>query len=159
MRLEHKAGTDIIYELSVRLYPSPFESFREAISNAFDEGSKKVSLHASTKEIVVEDWGEGIKDVDKFATFGEAAKAKLGGEIIGEKGLGKLSLLRLGKKVNFRTNNDEYGISILMTPEYLDYEIGKVDKYLTHRGTQIVIPNPETVPPTDELATYLSRVP
>lgn len=105
MRLEHKAGTDIIYELAVRLYPSSLEPFREAISNALDEGSNKIEIHASNQEIVVDDWGGGIDDVENFAKFGEASKAGLGGEIIGQKGLGKLSLLRFGEKVNFRTNS------------------------------------------------------
>lgn len=104
MRLEHKAGIDIIYELAVRLYPSSLESFREAISNALDEGSRKVEIQTSLKEIIVEDWGEGIRDPEKFAIFGEATKAKLGGEIIGEKGLGKLSLLRLAKKNGISKN-------------------------------------------------------
>lgn len=157
MRLQHKAGVDIIYELALSLYPSPLESYREAISNALDEGSKRVEIQNSGKEIIVEDWGEGIKDVEKFAVYGEAAKAKLGGEIIGEKGLGKLSLLRLGKKVEFRTNNGEYGIDIVMIPECLDAEMGGLNKFLNHKGTQVIVPSPESVPPTDELSNYLKK--
>jgi Histidine kinase-, DNA gyrase B-, and HSP90-like ATPase len=157
MKLEHKAGKDIIYELAIRLYPSSLESFREAISNSLDEGSNKVEIQVSIKEIVFDDWGEGIKNIEKFATFGEAMKANLGGEIIGEKGLGKLSLLRLAEKVNFRTNNGEYGIDIIMTPEYLDYDIGSVNKFLDHKGTRIIIPTPKEVPPIEDLSNYLKR--
>lgn len=157
MRLEHKAGTDIIYELAVRLYPSSLEPFREAISNALDEGTDKVEIQASNQEIIVEDWGRGIHDVENFSKFGEASKAGLGGEIIGQKGLGKLSLLRFGDKVNFRTNNGEYGIDIIMTPKDFEYNIGSVNKFLDHQGTRIIIPNPKGVPPTDDLSNYLKK--
>jgi len=34
MRLEHKAGIDIVYELALRLYPSSLESFREACTDS-----------------------------------------------------------------------------------------------------------------------------
>jgi hypothetical protein len=158
MRLEHKAGTDIIYELAVRLYPSSLEPFREAISNALDEGTNKVDLQVSNQEILVEDWGGGIDDVEKFSKFGQASKAGLGGEIIGQKGLGKLSLLRFGEKVNFRTNNAEIGMDIIMTPQDFEYDIKSATKFLDHQGTRIIIPNPKGVPPIDDLANYLKKV-
>jgi len=157
MRLEHKAGIDIIYELALRLYPSSLESFREAISNSLDEGSKKVEITVSRNEVIVEDWGEGIQDLEKFRTFGDYTKAKRGGETIGMKGLGKLSLLRMGKNVNFRTNNGKYGIDIIMTPEYLDANMGALEEYLQHQGTRVNILNPVEVPSSDELSDYLKR--
>lgn len=157
MRLEHKAGTDIIYELAVRLYPSSLEPFREAISNALDEGTDKVEIQSSNQEIIVEDWGGGINDVENFSKFGEASKAGLGGEIIGQKGLGKLSLLRFGDKVNFRTSNGKYGIDIVMTPKDFEYNIGAVNEFLDHQGTRVIIPNPKGVPPTDDLSNYLKK--
>ena len=89
MRLEHKAGPDIIYELAVRLYPTPLETFREAIANSLDEGSNKIDIQISLNEILLEDWGEGIDNVDKFVMFGQYSKAALAGEVIGQKGLGK----------------------------------------------------------------------
>ena len=36
----HEIGRDLIPELATRVYSSQLDSFREAISNAFDEGSK-----------------------------------------------------------------------------------------------------------------------
>lgn len=157
MRAEHKAGADIIYELAVRLYPSSLEPFREAISNALDEGSNKIEIQASNQEIIVEDWGEGIDDMEKFFEFGQASKAGLGGEVIGQKGLGKLSLLRFGDNVNFRTNNKEVGMDIVMTPKDFQYDIRSANKFLDHQGTRIIIPNPKGVPPTDELSNYLKK--
>ena len=80
MKWQHEAGSDIVWELSMSLYPSALQSFREAISNALDEGTKKVEIQASLQEIIVEDWGAGITDIDKFKKFGDYGKAKLGGE-------------------------------------------------------------------------------
>jgi hypothetical protein len=157
VRLEHKAGIDIVYELALRLYPSSLESFREAISNSLDEGSKKVEIQASWKEVCVEDWGEGIQDLEKFRTFGDYTKSKRGGETIGMKGLGKLSLLRMGKNVKFRTNNGKYGIEINMTPEYLDANVGAKEEYLQHQGTRVDILNPAEVPSNDEIVDYLKQ--
>lgn len=155
-RLEHKAGIDIVHELALRLYPSCFESFREAISNCLDEGSKRVEILTSFNRVVVEDWGKGIEDLEKFRTFGDYAKAKRdGGETIGMKGLGKLSLLRMGKTVNFKTNNGRFGIDITMTPEFLDTNMGAMEEFLPHQGTRIEIENPAEVPTNEDLADYL----
>ncbi len=159
VKLEHKAGPTLIRELALRLYPSAFESFREAISNAFDEGSKKVEVICSNNEIIFEDWGEGIHDIDRFFMAGQDSKANLGGETIGQKGLGKLALLRLKNEVEFRTNNGEVGIDIMMSIEGFEPPQYKAaNKFIDHRGTQIVIKNPDIVPPTDELSEYLKRV-
>ena len=159
VKLEHKAGPTIIRELALRLYPSPLESFREAIANAFDEGSNKVDIICSNNEIIVEDWGEGIEDVEKFRMYGQDTKASLGGEIIVEKGLGKLALLRLKNEVEFRTNNGEVGIYFIMSIEGFDPpQYRAVNKFLDHQGTQIIIKNPDVAPPTDELAEYLKKV-
>jgi len=159
VRLEHKAGPDIIHELAVNLYPSSLESFREAIANSLDEGSKKVELQVSLKEVIMEDWGQGIRDIEQFRLFGQYAKTtRFDGEVIGMKGLGKLSLLRLGTTVNFRTNNGEYGIDVVMTPESLDATIGARDKFVPHQGTRVVIPTPKGIPPIEELSEYLRKV-
>lgn len=157
MRLEHKAGIDIIYELALRLYPSCLESFREAISNSLDEGSKRIQIQCSRNQVMVEDWGEGITDLEKFRTFGDYTKAKRSGETIGMKGLGKLSLLRMGRNVVFDTNNGKFGININMTPEYLDADMGAKEEFLEHPGTKVNITNPMEVPSTSDLSDYLKR--
>jgi hypothetical protein len=158
MRLEHKAGIDIVRELALRLYPSCFESFREAISNCLDEGSKKVEILITRTKVVVEDWGKGIEDLEKFRTFGDYAKAKRNGdETIGMKGLGKLSLLRMGKIVTFKTNNGRFGIDITMTPEFLDTNMGGKEEFLLHQGTRVDVESPSEVPSIEELSDYLKR--
>lgn len=102
----HEIGRDLIHELATRVYGSQLDSFREAISNAFDEDSKHVALSMKKDRIVIEGWGNGIKDYDEFRRFGQASKKlRTDGETIGEKGLGKLSLLNLGNSVCFETSN------------------------------------------------------
>jgi hypothetical protein len=157
MRLEHKAGIDLVHELALRLYPSSLESFREAISNCLDEESKRIEILASKSRVVVEDWGKGIEDLEKFRTYGDYAKSTRGGETIGMKGLGKLSLLRMSKTVTFKTNNGRFGIDITMTPQYLEARHGDKAEFLPHQGTKVEVSNPVEVPPTDELENYLRR--
>ena len=127
------------------------------MSNSFDEESPKVSIEIKPKEVSMEDWGKGIEEIESFVMFGQATKAEAAGEKIGEKGLGKLSLLRVGKNVTFLTNNGETGLSILMTPEYFDCDTKSAARYLDHRGTKIIIPNPVEVPIIPELQKYLAR--
>lgn len=112
----HEVGKDLIPELAMRVYSSYLDSFREAISNSFDENSKKVALSISNDKIVIEDWGKGIKDYNEFRKFGQASKkSRKGEEVIGEKGLGKLSLLNLGKVICFETNHGKEGMKFYMT--------------------------------------------
>ena len=72
----HEIGMDLIPELATRVYSSQLDSFREAISNAFDEDSKHVALSMKNDRIVIEDWGNGIKDYDEFRSFGQSSKKR-----------------------------------------------------------------------------------
>jgi len=44
-----------------------------------------------------------------------------------------------------------------MTPQDFDYDAGAVNKFLSHRGTRIIIPEPQGIPPIDELASFLKK--
>ena len=70
----HQVGRDLIPELAMRVYSSQLDSFREAISNAFDENSKKIVISTSKDKIAIEDWGNGIRDYNEFRKFGQASK-------------------------------------------------------------------------------------
>jgi histidine kinase/DNA gyrase B/HSP90-like ATPase len=136
----HEIGRDLIPELATRVYSSQLDSFREAISNAFDEDSKQVELTITRDKIVIEDWGNGIRDYDEFRKFGQASKKQRQGEIIGEKGLGKLSLLNLGNSVCFETNNGRMGIQFHMNLTGFSKPVyGKNKSFLAHKGTRITI--------------------
>lgn len=136
----HEIGRDLIPELATRVYSSQLDSFREAISNAFDEDSKQVELTIMQEKIVIEDWGKGIRDYDEFRKFGQASKKHRQGEIIGEKGLGKLSLLNLGNSVCFETNNGKIGIQFHMNFTGFSKPVyGKSKSFVDHKGTRIII--------------------
>jgi Histidine kinase-, DNA gyrase B-, and HSP90-like ATPase len=157
----HELGRDLIPELAMRVYSSQLDSFREAISNAFDENSQKVVLSASNHKITIEDWGNGIKDYDEFRKFGQASKkSRKEKEVIGEKGLGKLSLLNLGRTVCFETNNGKMGIKFYMTLSGFTSPIYKKDSaaFISHRGTKITITKLATTPDIGELTAYLKKV-
>jgi hypothetical protein len=156
----HEVGKDLIPELAMRVYSSHFDSFREAISNAFDENSQKAVLSISDDKIVIEDWGNGIQDYDEFRKFGHASKKSRKGEVIGEKGLGKLSLLNLGGVVCFESNNGRMGMKFYMTLEGFTSPIYKKDTnaFISHRGTKITITKLATATPDmDELTAYLKK--
>lgn len=156
----HEVGKDLIPELAMRVYSSHFDSFREAISNAFDENSQKVVLSISDDKIVIEDWGNGIQDYDEFRKFGHASKKSRKGEVIGEKGLGKLSLMNLGGIVCFETNNGNTGMKFYMTLEGFTSPIYRKDTnaFILHRGTKITITKlATTTPDMEELTAYLKK--
>jgi hypothetical protein len=137
----HEVGRELIPELAMRVYSSPLDAFREAISNAFDENSQKVVLFISNDKIAIEDWGNGIRDYDEFRKFGQASKKlrkEEEGEVIGEKGLGKLSLLNLGNCVCFETNNGNVGMKFYMTLGGFSSPIyKKTAAFVSHVGTRI----------------------
>src|SRR5215212_9896842 len=156
----HEVGKDLIPELAMRVYSSYLDSFREAISNSFDENSKKVALSISDDKIVIEDWGEGIKDYNEFRKFGQASKkSRKGEEVIGEKGLGKLSLLNLGKVICFETNNGKEGMKFYMTLDGFSSPICKkvTTVFVSHRGTRITITKLVNIIQVDELSVSLKR--
>ena len=162
LQIEHQAGSGLINELSKRVYRSPMESFREVISNSIDEGSKKIHIKLSAKQIIFTDYGSGIKDIKKFVVYGESVKVSeidKNTEIIGEKGLGKLSLLMLNdNKVIFLTNNGNTGMHIVMDEKKFEVELGKANDYLSHTGTKVIINNPTFVPTQLELVRYVSKI-
>ena len=155
----HELGRDLIPELAMRVYSSQLDSFREAISNAFDENSHKVVLTLLTNKIIIEDWGNGIKDYDEFRKFGQATKREMQGEIIGEKGLGKLSLLNLGSLICFETNNGKVAMKFNMTLNGFSNPVYKKNSaaFLAHKGTRITITKLTNRPHIEELATYLKK--
>lgn len=161
LQYEHIAGSGLISELSKRVYHSPMEAFREVISNSIDEGSRKIHVRLSAEQIIFTDYGSGIKDIKKFVIYGESVKIANGkkDEIIGEKGLGKLSLLMLNEdRVVFVTNNGELGMHIVMDEKQFNVHISDADRYLKHRGTRITVDKPLFVPTQLELVKYLSKI-
>lgn len=154
----HVIGRDLIPELATRVYSSQLDSFREAISNAFDEGSGRVELAISKGRIVIEDWGGGIKSYDEFRKFGQASKRSRTGEVIGEKGLGKLSLLNLGSVVCFETNNGSSGFRFYMTMAgFSRPEFKGSAAFVPHRGTRITISRLANAVDAGDVVPYIRK--
>jgi hypothetical protein len=157
----HEIGRDLIPELATRVYSSQLDSFREAVSNAFDEESKQVELTIMNDKIVIEDWGNGIRGYDEFRKFGQASKKYRGsgaGEIIGEKGLGKLSLLNLGNSVCFETNNNRIGIKFYMNFAGFSKPLyGKSKSFVDHKGTRITITDITNKVEVNSVIAYLKK--
>src|SRR5262249_40388586 len=72
MKERHEFGRGIIRELAKYLYKSPRSAFKEAVSNALDQMPKddaKVEIYTDVLpdgDIVIEDWGTGIEDFQRF---------------------------------------------------------------------------------------------
>jgi hypothetical protein len=45
----------------------------------------------------------------------------------------------------------------MMTPEHFDADMKSANKFLNHQGTQIIIHDPISVSPIDELSNYLKK--
>jgi hypothetical protein len=156
--LPHEIGRDPIPELATRAYSSQLDSFREAVSNAFDEDSKQVALTIRKDRIVIEDRGNGIKDYDEFRKFGQASKKARSGEVIGEKGLGKLSLLNFGNSVCFETNNGKVGMKFFMSLAGFSRPIyGRSAAFVGHRGTRITVTHLTKGEEIGRIVAYIRR--
>jgi hypothetical protein len=155
----HEIGRDLIPELATRVYSSQLDSFREAISNAFDESSKQAAIDIRKDKIVIEDWGAGIRDYDEFRKFGQASKKSRSGEVIGEKGLGKLSLLNLGNSVCFETNNQQIGMRFYMSLAGFSKPVyGKrSNSFVDHVGTRITTTQLTCRVDVKEVVIYLKK--
>ena len=109
------------------------------------------------QEVIFEDWGQGIKDLDTFRQYGQYGKTTREQDTIGRKGLGKLSL-RLNDEVDFLTNNGKTDMKISMTPKGFVVNHDERGHYLNHQGTRIVIlKSSRELPAIDELAWYLKK--
>jgi len=154
----HEIGRDLIPELATRVYSSELDSFREAVSNSFDENSRRVELTITRDKIVIEDWGNGIKNFNEFRKFGQASKKSRAGEVIGEKGLGKLSLLNLGDLVCFETNNQKIGIRFYMNMSGFSKPVfGKSNSFISHKGTRITITRLTNKIEVNSIVNYLRK--
>src|SRR4051812_10886228 len=99
----------IIKELAMGLYKSAIDCFREAISNSIDSGATRIDVTLGMDQIALEDNGNGIASKEEFLTVGTDSR-KDDIHAIGEKGFGRISLLRMGGNVLFLSNNDDVGI-------------------------------------------------
>ncbi len=158
--VEHKVGNTLWHEIAHKMYPDKKSSFREAISNSLDEGSEKIILEIKPDRITIEDFGEGIDDMDKFILVGHDGKLQRENKhsTIGQKGMGKLSLLILGDEIIFLSNNGKVGYKFRMVEggQYRETP-SSVDNYLSHKGTFIEISQPKKMWNVEKVRVFLKK--
>lgn len=101
----------LLLELGERLISRDEVAVVELVKNAYDADAETVDVIVEEKKIEVKDNGEGMdrnKISEGWLTIGTAIKkqktrTKKGRRVLGEKGLGRLAVLRLGKKIRIYT--------------------------------------------------------
>lgn len=142
----------LIRELSENLYPTHFDCLREYAANAWDADSEKLRIYKLEKDtgpkLVIEDWGVGIEDLDRFWRVGMPIKEGikrtpvLGRPVIGSKGIGKLSYRKLGKGVEMLTRTNQSGFYSTVDFDVDRYSVKEFDdpeEALPHVGTMAII--------------------
>lgn len=110
-----KFATEILIRLGEELSPNPDQSILELVKNAYDADAQKclvIITPGSKSEICIVDNGDGMsaKTIEQsFLLVGRSNKSvekltRLGRHPSGNKGLGRLAALRLGRKVSILSN-------------------------------------------------------
>jgi hypothetical protein len=103
-----RLSSGIMDELMDKAYVSVYDPFRELIANSYDANAYKVRIEVEDEHsCYVDDDGYGISDFNTFLTKGMTEKreahkgtSESGRLLIGEKGLGFLSVFKIAKEVD-----------------------------------------------------------
>ncbi len=103
-----KLSSGIMEELMDKAYVSVYDPFRELIANSYDANAYKVRIEIEDEHsCFVDDDGYGISDFNSFLTKGMTEKrtarkgtSESGRALIGEKGLGFLSVFKIAREVD-----------------------------------------------------------
>ena len=156
----------LIDEMAERLCTHYTQAFREACVNAYDEDATRVDILIEPHQIIVEDYGRGIDDVTQFLDTGSPYKKTVTEsptfkrKVIGSKGVGKLSLLKLGKRVDVYSNNGSNGNYFGIKIDSIDVdhtEYKHPSDALHHQGTRFSIRELKRSADPKEMLEYLSK--
>lgn len=158
----------LITELAENLCTHYLHAFREVCSNAYDADAERIDIRILPHEIEFEDYGDntGIKDVDQFLDKGSPYKQtvqftpKFGRKVIGSKGLGSLSVFKIGRRVDVVSNNGQNGLFLSLNDQSLDVEYlyyPNPDDALPHKGTNITVRNLKRQAEPEEVRKYLAK--
>ena len=161
---------DILIRLGEELVPNPTDGLLELVKNAYDADASFCTIKIEKHTIRIEDDGNGMTDTDIVGGWlligGSSKDAKkptdLGRIPVGNKGLGRLAALRLGRKATLVSrpkgqSGTEYRITInwdkveqgaTVEQEYFDITSTPTTK---GKGTEIIL---EAIPkalPRDEI--------
>jgi signal transduction histidine kinase len=161
---------DILIRLGEELVPNPTDGLLELVKNAYDADASSCTIKIEKNTIRIEDDGNGMTDADILEGWlligGSRKDAKkpteLGRIPVGNKGLGRLAALRLGRKATLVSRpkekaGTEYRITIdwekveqgaFVEQEFFDIVSASTTKA---KGTEIIL---EAIPkalPRDEI--------
>lgn len=161
---------DILVRLGEELVPNPTDGLLELVKNSYDADAATCTIKAGKHTIHIEDDGDGMTSMDiteGWLLIGGSRKdakkpTNLGRVPVGNKGLGRLAALRLGRKCTLISRplsepGTEYRLTIdwekvesgaTVEEEYFDITSAKTPK---GKGTEIIL---EAIPkplPKDEL--------
>ena len=144
---------NVLNHLGLNLYSNVPAVLSEMIANSWDADAKRVNISIKgrdNKQIIVQDNGCGMDDTDlreKFLTVGYQRRSKGNGDftpggraVMGRKGIGKLSVFSIARKVQVITKKkDSESLAI-------ELAVGEIQKAI--KDKQIYHPPPIGVPRT-----------
>lgn len=149
-----KLSSGIMEELMDKAYISVYDPFRELIANSYDANAYKVRIEIEDEHsCFVDDDGYGISDFNSFLTKGMTEKretrkgtSESGRLLIGEKGLGFLSVFKIAKEIDVYSRPGPKTWHVHLTDDIIRNSIDSGDTipiedagdYLTY-GTRIYL--------------------
>lgn len=126
--------------LGLNLYSNVPSVLSEIIANAWDADSSKVEIITSNKEIQIIDNGCGMTNNDlneKFLTVGYQRRktikddltSKFDRQVMGRKGIGKLSIFSIANYIEIHTKKDGKSVGIKMNVEDIVRKIKNKKQY------------------------------
>lgn len=136
--------------LGLNLYSNVPSVLSEIIANAWDADSDKVEIITSNKEIRIIDDGCGMTSSElneKFLTVGHQRREnesgdltpKHGRQVMGRKGIGKLSIFSIANDIEIHTRKNDETVSIKMSVEDIVKKIKNEEQYFPEETDSIDI--------------------
>ena len=136
---------NVLNHLGLNLYSNVPAVLAELIANAWDADASRVNVsvkeQSEGKRIIIQDNGCGMNDADlrkKFLTVGYQRRSPGSGDqtpgkgrpVMGRKGIGKLSVLSIARKVYVYTKKEDTdSLAIALDVEKIQEAIEKKEKY------------------------------
>ena len=161
---------DILVRLGEELVPNPTDGLLELVKNAYDADASFCTIKIENHIIRIEDDGNGLNEADileGWLLIGGSRKdasilTELGRIPVGNKGLGRLAALRLGRKATLLSRpkavrGTEYRITIdwdeveqesFVERRFFDITSGPTTK---EKGTEIILEDLQKPLPRDEI--------
>jgi len=130
-----RLSSGIMDELMDKAYVSVYDPFRELIANSFDANAYKVRVEIEDEHTCyIDDDGYGISDFNSFLTKGMTEKrvqkkgtSDSGRALIGEKGLGFLSVFKIAREVDVYSRPGPQTWKVHLTDELIRNSIDNGD--------------------------------